>query len=82
MTLVRTSIAAAAAAAALGLALASPASAAHCGDGPGFSGFGTHAQATTDAEGSKEGPHMGTSGASNCRETTGSPAERAPGKNG
>ena len=82
MTLVRTSIAAAAAAAALGLALASPASAAHCGDGPGFSGFGTHAQQSTNPEGGEGNLHQGTPGASNCRETTGSPAERAPGKNG
>jgi len=59
------------------------ASAAHCveGDSPGFSYFGTdHVKATAhDSEG--QGVHMGTSGASNCRDTTGSPSERAPGKN-
>ena len=60
------------------------ASAAHCveGDSPGFSYFGTdHVQEATHAEGGNPGPHMGTSGASNCRDTTGSPSERAPGKN-
>jgi hypothetical protein len=66
------------------LAGAAPASAAHClspdGAAPGFSWFGVHAGATTDAEGSKAGPHMGTSGASNCLETTGNPSERAPGR--
>lgn len=66
---------------------AGPASAAHClapagaEAAPGFSWFGVHAGATTDAEGSKAGPHMGTSGASNCLETTGNPSERAPGRN-
>ncbi|HEU5083132.1 MAG TPA: hypothetical protein VFU14_07320 [Acidimicrobiales bacterium] len=58
------------------------AGAAHCveGDSPGFSYFGTeHVQGDAhDNEG--QGRHMGTSGASNCRETTGSPAERAPGQ--
>ena len=60
------------------------ASAAHCveGDSPGFSYFGTdHVQEATHAEGGNPGPHMGTPGASNCRDTTGSPSERAPGKN-
>ena len=60
---------------------ASTASAAHCidstGTSPGFSWFGDHARATTDAEGSKAGPHMGTSGASNCLETAGNPSERS-----
>lgn len=60
---------------------ASAASAAHCidstGTSPGFSWFGAHAGATTDREGSKAGPHMGTSGASNCNETTGNPSERS-----
>ena len=60
---------------------AGPASAAHCldsaGTSPGFSWFGVHARATTDAEGSKAGPHMGTSGASNCLETTGNPSQRS-----
>ncbi len=66
---------------------ASPASAAHCvapagePSSPGFSYFGTdHVQEENhDNEGG--GVHMGTSGASNCRSTTGSPSERAPGKN-
>ena len=62
---------------------AGPAAAAHCveGDTPGFSYFGTvHVQKATHAEGGNPGPHMGTSGASNCRATTGSPSERAPGR--
>ena len=62
------------------------ASAVHCTDKaqttPGFSYFGTdHVKEATHAEGGNPGPHMGTSGASNCRETTGSPSERAPGQN-
>ncbi len=64
------------------------ASAAHCvapaGEEaqPGFSYFGTdHVKESTHAEGGNPGPHAGTSGASNCRETTGSPSERAPGQN-
>jgi len=61
------------------------ASAAHCveGDSPGFSYFGTdHVKEDGHAnEGGNPGPHMGTPGASNCRDTTGSPSERAPGKN-
>ncbi len=65
------------------------ASAAHCvapadePSSPGFSYFGTdHVQgAAHDREGGNPGPHMGTSGASNCRETTGSPSDRAPGRN-
>lgn len=60
------------------------ASAAHCveGSSAGFSYFGTdHVQEAEHAEGGNPGPHAGTSGASNCRETTGSPAERAPGQN-
>ena len=75
---------AAIAAAALGAALApSSASAAHCvspaGDSPGFSYFGTvHVKGTAHDEG--HGVHAGTSGASNCRETSGNPAERAPGQ--
>ena len=59
------------------------ASAAHCveGDSPGFSYFGTdHVQEADHPEGGNPGPHAGTSGASNCRETTGSPSERAPGQ--
>ena len=60
---------------------ASAASAAHCIDStdtsPGFSWFGDHARATTDAEGGNPGPHMGTSGASNCLETAGNPSERS-----
>lgn len=63
---------------------AGAASAAHCveGDSPGFSYFGTdHVQEADHAEGGNPGPHAGTSGASNCQETTGSPSERAPGQN-
>ena len=47
---------------------------------PGFSYFGrVHVQsAAHDSEG--KGVHAGTSGASNCRDTTGSPSDRAPGK--
>ncbi len=64
------------------------ASAAHCTgttaedmSSPGFSYFGTdHVQETDHAEGGNPGPHMGTSGASNCVETTGSPSKRAPGR--
>ncbi|MDQ3647472.1 MAG: hypothetical protein M3433_02595 [Actinomycetota bacterium] len=73
----------------------SSASAAHCvapaGEepSPGFSYFGNdHVQETDhngagpgQPEGGNPGPHAGTSGASNCRETTGSPSARAPGKN-
>jgi hypothetical protein len=60
-------------------------SAAHCvapvgeASSPGFSYFGRdHVQESTHAEGGNPGPHAGTSGASNCRGTTGSPSERAP----
>ena len=68
------------------LGSAGPASAAHCLNpeqtSPGFSYFGTdHVQEATHAEGGNPGPHAGTSGASNCRTTTGSPSERAPGRN-
>lgn len=61
------------------------ASAAHCQNeektSPGFSYFGTdHVQESNHAEGGNPGPHAGTSGASNCRETTGSPSQRAPGQ--
>jgi len=63
------------------------ASAAHCvapatePSAPGFSYFGTdHVQEATHAEGGNPGPHMGTPGASNCRETQGSPSKRAPGR--
>ncbi len=77
------------------LMVAGPASAAHCVASatnpttPGFSYFGTdHVKETDhsldggpDAEGGNPGPHMGTSGASNCRDTTGSPSDRAPGQN-
>ena len=66
----------------------SSASAAHCvapanePAAPGFSYFGTdHVKESNHAEGGNPGPHAGTSGASNCRETTGSPSERAPGRN-
>ena len=65
------------------------ASAAHCvapateETASGFSYFGTdHVKLTAhDREGGNPGPHAGTSGASNCRETTGSPSVRAPGQN-
>lgn len=69
------------------------ASAAHCvspeNDSPGFSYFGNdHVQerdhngdAPGQPEGGKNGPHAGTSGASNCNETSGNPSERAPGQN-
>lgn len=62
------------------------ASAAHCVDSggttPGFSYFGTvHVQNAEHAEGGNPGPHGGTSGASNCLVTSGTPSERAPGRN-
>ncbi|MDP9394825.1 MAG: hypothetical protein M3Q27_11515 [Actinomycetota bacterium] len=65
---------------------AGAASAAHCQNAertsPGFSYFGTdHVQEADHAEGGNPGPHAGTSGASNCRATTGSPSDRAPGRN-
>lgn len=81
------SAAAVAGAAALALAFVpASATAAHCQNAektsPGFSYFGNdHVQESTHAEGGNPGPHAGTSGASNCRETTGSPSERAPGQN-
>ncbi len=63
------------------------ASAAHCvapagePSSPGFSYFGRdHVQESTHAEGGNPGPHAGTSGASICRDTTGSPSDRAPGR--
>ncbi len=67
---------------------AGAASAAHCTGttaadmaSPGFSYFGTdHVQEADHAEGGNPGPHVGTSGASNCRESTGSPSDRAPGR--
>ncbi len=65
---------------------AGAASAAHCQNAertsPGFSYFGTdHVQEADHAEGGNPGPHAGTSGASNCRATTGSPSDRTPGRN-
>lgn len=65
------------------------ASAAHCveGNSPGFSYFGNDHVQETDHNGAAPGQpeggnaHMGNPGASNCRETTGSPSERAPGQN-
>ncbi len=71
---------------AMAFGVSGTASAAHCVDAdrtsPGFSYFGTdHVQESTHAEGGNPGPHAGTSGASNCRETTGSPSDRAPGRN-
>lgn len=68
------------------------ASAAHCvapasePSTPGFSYFGTDHVQETDHNGTAPGrpeggnAHMGNPGASNCRETTGSPSERAPGQ--
>ena len=53
---------------------------------PGFSYFGTDHVQETDHNGAAPGQpeggnaHMGNPGASNCRATTGSPSERAPGK--
>ena len=53
---------------------------------PGFSYFGTdhvqEADHTGEEAGQPEGAgrHMGTAGASNCRETTGTPSDRAPGR--
>ncbi len=72
---------------------AGPASAAHCvapagePSSPGFSYFGTDHVQETDHNGGAPGQpeggtaHMGNPGASNCRTTTGSPSERAPGQN-
>lgn len=70
------------------------ASAAHCTGTtpqeqamPGFSYFGKDHVQEKDHNGAAPGQpegknvHMGTSGASNCRDTTGSPADRAPGRN-
>ncbi len=66
-------------------AMPGAASAAHCVSpdetSPGFSYFGTD-HVREDAHGN-EGvgrPHAGTPGASNCRDTSGSPSERAPGR--
>ena len=66
---------------------AGTASAAHCvapaGEEaqPGFSYFGTdHVQEADHAEGVNPGHNNGTPGASSCRDT-GSPSDRAPGKN-
>lgn len=60
---------------------ASAASAAHCvdstGTSPGFSWFGAHVQLVDHQEGGNPGPHLGTSGASNCLETAGNPSERS-----
>ncbi len=59
------------------------ASAAHCveGDSPGFSYFGNdHVADQSPHADEGKGRHGGTAGASNCRETTGSPSERAPGR--
>lgn len=62
---------------------AGSASAAHCveGDSPGFSYFGNDHVAQGSAHANEgAGQHAGTAGASSCRDTTGSPSERAPGK--
>lgn len=71
-------------AAGMALGTGGVAQAAHCveGESPGFSYYGNdHVQEADHAEGGNPGPHAGTSGASNCRETTGSPSDRAPGQN-
>lgn len=89
---IRFAIAAAAAVTGFTFVQAGSASAAHCvapateASAPGFSYFGNDHVAEEDAhggtpEGGNPGPHGGTSGASNCRSTTGSPSERAPGQN-
>ncbi|MBA2282570.1 MAG: hypothetical protein H0W25_15270 [Acidimicrobiia bacterium] len=88
---IRYAVAAAAMVGGLTLGQAGSASAAHCiapaGEepSPGFSYFGNDHVAEDEAhggspEGGNPGPHAGTSGASNCRATTGSPSDRAPGK--
>ena len=62
---------------------AGAASAAHCveGDSPGFSYFGNdHVAEQSPHANEGKGTHAGTAGASSCRDTTGSPSERAPGK--
>ena len=64
------------------------ASAAHCTgtteeemSQPGFSYFGNdHVAEESKHANEGKGQHMGNPGASNCRETTGSPSDRAPGK--
>ena len=73
-------------------AVPSTASAAHCvapageESAPGFSYFGNDHVQETDHNGAAPGQpeggnaHMGNPGASNCRETTGSPSDRAPGR--
>ena len=52
------------------------------GASPGFSWFGTvHVQERPPTTARVRDPgHAGTPGASNCRDTSGSPAERAPGQ--
>ena len=88
---IRFGIAAASVVAGITFSQTGVASAAHCvdpvtGASPGFSYFGSDHVAEEEAhggspEGGNPGPHAGTSGASNCQETTGNPAERAPGRN-
>lgn len=92
---VRLAVAATAAVAGFTFTQAGSATAAHCVNpvvapavptSPGFSYFGNDHVAEEDAhggtpEGGNPGPHAGTSGASNCRDTTGSPSARAPGQN-
>ena len=62
------------------------ANAGHCVDNaeapttPGFSYFGTDHVEKDGHDNEGGATHMGTPGASNCRETTGSPSERAPGR--
>ncbi len=68
----------------LGMFVTAPsAGAAHCveGDSPGFSYFGTDHVKGDGHDNEGKGQHAGTAGASNCRSTTGSPSERAPGQN-
>ncbi len=89
---IRLAVAATAAVAGFTFTQAGSATAAHCvapagePSSAGFSYFGNDHVAEEDAhggspEGGNPGPHAGTSGASNCRDTTGSPSERAPGQN-
>lgn len=66
-------------------AMPAAASAAHCvdptGTSPGFSYFGTdHVKEAAHANEGVGRPHAGTPGASNCRATSGSPSDRAPGQ--
>ncbi len=86
---IRLAIAAAAVVGGFTISQAGAVSAAHCVspaaegvDTPGFSYFGTdHVKQDGHANEGSGRPHLGTPGASNCRDTTDSPSERAPGQN-